>query len=144
MENIKTFICVIFFAVASVGYSQNSSILSDELYLKYEAAYTDYSNKTAKTVKELDNATVEFYKKFTDKTIQSFNKSKDKMKWFKKNVDKTSFENEQQAIALYTSIKSYEDLIANTGKELNIMLQELIVKYDKDLIYQTLRTRLQE
>lgn len=125
-----------------VGYSQNSSILSDELYLKYEAAYVDYVGKTAPTLNNLDRTTMEFTSKFDDKATVSFNKSKDKIKWLKKNINKTSFENAEQAVSLYSTIKNFEDFQEESGRELTVALDELLKKYDRDAVYQALKSRL--
>lgn len=59
MKVIKNIICFVLFIASSAMYSQHQSIANDELYLKYEKAYVNYTGVVAPILHDLDRITVE-------------------------------------------------------------------------------------
>ena len=141
---MKNIICFILFVATSTVYSQNS-IAEDNLYLQYEAAYIKFSTDVSPSISNLDKIANEFYSKLTDeKALIAFNKSKDKVKWLNKNIKKTSFLDAQEAIFLYSSMKDLEGYHDEQGKELRRLLSELKKKYNGVIIWETLKSRLED
>lgn len=140
---MKNIICFILFAVSVTMYSQNGSIVNDQLYLQYENAYVNYHVKVASSISDLDRSIGEFNANFiNEKTFVSFNKSNDKIKWLNKNYKKTGFQNATQAVSLYSAIVQLEEYRTEMGQDLLMLYNELLAKYDNLQIYNALKQRL--
>ena len=104
MESIKNIICLALLMISANAFSQSKSIANDELYLKYEKAYVNYTSEVAPILHDLDNITRDFYNRMEGKTLENFYKSKDKVKWLNRNIKKTTFKDVNEALFLYDSI----------------------------------------
>lgn len=142
MESIKNIICLALLMISANAFSQSKSIANDELYLKYEKAYVNYTSEVAPILHDLDNITRDFYNRMEGKTLENFYKSNDKVKWLNRNIKKTTFKDVNEALFLYDSIEQYKSFQDEKSKELNNLLDQLLSKYDRDTIYFTLKDRL--
>lgn len=143
---MKNIICLLFLVVTAAMHSQqNSTLLNDPLYLKYEATYiSNETNSKNINLENLDEISLEFYSNITDaKSLEGFSKSKDKEKWLTKNLKKTTFNSSEEAISLYKKIESIKAKEEEINREMREMMSELKKKYDGKLIFYTLRERLQ-
>ena len=141
MESIKNIICLALLMISANAFSQSKSIANDELYLKYEKAYVNYTSEVAPILHDLDNITRDFYNRMEGKTVnEELNHSK--VKWLNRNIKKTTFKDVNEALFLYDSIEQYKSFQDEKSKELNNLLDQLLSKYDRDTIYFTLKDRL--
>lgn len=123
-------------------YSQTTSIETDPLYLQFEKEYEKVSiNNTL--VKDIDMKISDFnYKLGDDKTRVKFYKNKDKERWLTKNISKTSFSSVEQALQDLDKIAKLQDQLAMLGSEAGKLREELLKKYNSDLVWKTLKSRL--
>lgn len=123
-------------------YSQTTSIETDPLYLQFEKEYEKVSiNNTL--VKDIDMKISDFnYKLGDDKTRVKFYKNKDKERWLTKNISKTSFPSVEQALQDLDKIAKLQDQLAMLGSEAGKLREELLKKYNSDLVWKTLKSRL--
>lgn len=123
-------------------YSQTTSIETDPLYLQFEKEYEKISiNNTL--VKDIDMKISDFnYKLGDDKTRVKFYKNKDKERWLTKNISKTSFSSVEQALQDLDKIAKLQDQLAMLGSEAGKLREELLKKYNSDLVWKTLKSRL--
>lgn len=142
---MKNIFYIVLLVVSAKMYSQqNNDITKDELYLKYENAYLNINNQGARALGNLDEVSSEFYNKFQNpKVLESFSKSKDKMKWLNKNSNKTLFTNAQEALNSYTNFMNLKESYTKNTIVLTDLLNQLKLKYDGLLIWNTLKSRIQ-
>ncbi len=128
--------------IASTNIYAQSSIVTDELYLKYEKANLDViKNPTNGHNYEL--AITTFYSNFTDyKERIKFDKSKDKENWLNKNYKKTAFKSADEGVAVYNNLLKSKEAIDGVRNNIQEIQNELLKKYDANLISETLRNRL--
>ena len=140
MKHILYIILLIF---SSSVFAQ-SSIVTDELYLKYEKAYTNYHNsRDFQEYQKLDKMDGDFYKSFNNaKALNSYRKSKDPLKWLQKNLSKTTFSNIDEAHKLYNDILAIRQKLESEAMVHIELFNQLLKKYDSEIIWNTLKARL--
>lgn len=137
---MKNFIYIIFLIASSSIYAQNT-IESDALFLKYEQEYLKLGSSTSGPEYELANKN--FYSKFTDNKVKNkFEKTKDKQRWLEKNYKKTEFGSIAEAVSSYNDMLSLQDSINKVSNDIQEIRNELLKKYDVNLIWETLQTRI--
>lgn len=141
---MKNIIYLIFLIVSTSGFAQSSTIVNDELFLKYEKEYLKYlNNRDNQELQKLDKAEGAFYLMFKDqKGIKSFKKNKDQIKWLGKNLSKTNFSSVSEAQTSYADLYSMKQKQIEQGRSSSELLDELVKKYDPALIWKTLKSRL--
>jgi len=122
--------------------AQSQSIKSDPVFIQYENAYIKYVQDVNPILNELDILTRDFYGKFDHKQLNNFNKSGDKNKWLSKNWSKLKFDDLNQATFMYDSILRYKNFQNERSQLLTQYLNELLLKYDRNTIYNTLKDRI--
>ena len=127
--------------IASSSIYAQSGIESDAQFLKYEQAYLKMSSSNDGENYEI--AAHDFYSKFTDyKERSKFSKSNDKEKWLNKNYKKTAFGSAAEAINSYTTMVNAQEAINKSSNDLQEIRNELLKKYDVNLIWDTLQNRI--
>lgn len=144
MIMMKNIIYLIFLVISTSGFAQTSTIVNDELFLKYEKEYLNYLVETdPKELQILDQAEISFYKMFNDvKDIKKFRKSKDQEKWLQKHITKTKFANVNEAQKTYSDLVVLKEKLHNRGALSLDLLDQLLKKYEPELIWETLKTRI--
>lgn len=123
-------------------YSQTTSIETDPLYLQFEKEYANLSASNS-LAKDADIKISDFNIKLgTDKNRAKFYKDKDKERWLKKNISKTSFPSVEQALEDLNAVVKLQNELALSRSEVDKLKEELIKKYSSELIWSTLKTRL--
>lgn len=143
---MKNIIYLIFLIISTSGFAQSSTIVNDNLFLKYEQEYLKYlNNRDNQELQKLDKAENSFYSMFKDqKSVKSFKKSKDQIKWLGKNLSKTNFSSVSEAQTTYTDLYNMKQKQIEQGRVYSELLDELVKKYDPALIWETLKSRFQE
>lgn len=127
--------------IASSNLYAQSSIESDALFLKYEKAYLEMGSSNLG--RDYEQANQNFYSNFTDhKERNKFSKSKDKEKWLNKNYKKTSFVSSTEAVNSYTSMVNAQEAMDKMSNDIQVVRNELLKKYDVNLIWTTLQNRI--
>jgi len=127
--------------IASSNIYAQSGIENDALFLKYEQAYLNMS--TSSSVADYEKANQNFYSNFTDhKERSKFNKSKDKSNWLNKNYKKTGFSSATEAIGSYNNMVNAKASIDKVSNDVQEIRNELLKKYDVNLVWETLQTRI--
>ncbi|SFN20523.1 hypothetical protein SAMN05421741_102101 [Paenimyroides ummariense] len=127
--------------IASSNIYAQSGIESDALFLKYEKAYLEMGSSNLG--RDYEQANQNFYSNFTDhKERNKFSKSKDKEKWLNKNYKKTSFVSSTEAVNSYTSMVNAQEAIDKMSNDIQAVRNELLKKYDVNLIWTTLQNRI--
>ena len=131
----------IFLLIASTNLYAQGGIENDELFLKYEQEYMNMLNASHGAVYE--QAATTFYAKFnSDKEKAKFFKTTDKDRWLTKNVSKTKFSSASEAVSAYTTLVNAKTALDNSSKTVEDLRNELIKKYDADLLWKTLKARI--
>lgn len=137
---MKNFIYSIILIASSNIYAQ-SSIENDALFLKYEQEYLSIT--TSNLGRDYEKANRNFYSNFTDyKERNKFNKSKDKENWLNKNYKKTTFASAADAVTSYNMLLSTKEALDKGTNSIQEIRNELLKKYDVNLIWDTLQTRI--
>ena len=98
---------------------------------------------TSNLGRNYEQATASFYSKFTDyKELNKFNKSKDKENWLTKNFKKTGFTSATEAVSSYSNMIAIQAGINKASNDVQEIRNELLKKYDTNLIWDTLQTRI--
>jgi|SRR5690606_32374124 len=140
---MKNIIYIIVLTLSTGLYAQ-SSIETDELYLKYEKEYKNSSEMTQFAL-EYENAIESFYSGFEDsKRLRSFEKTNNKNQWLKRNFSKINFSSANEALDSYEKLIQTKEKLDNANKKLGDLHKELSQKYDTTLIWETLQTRLKK
>ena len=127
--------------IASSSIYAQSGIENDALYLKYEQAYLNMGASNNGMNYEL--AAKDFNENFTDyKERNKFNKSKDKEKWLNKNYKKTAFTSAAAAVNSYNNMINAQDAINKVSNDVQEIRNELLKRYDVNLVWETLQTRI--
>ena len=127
--------------IASSNIYAQSGIESDALFLKYEKAYLEMGSSNLG--RNYEQANQNFYSNFTDhKERNKFSKSKDKEKWLNKNYKKTAFVSSTEAVNSYTSMVNAQEAIDKMSNDIQAVRNELLKKYDVNLIWTTLQNRI--
>lgn len=127
--------------IASSNIYAQSGIESDALFLKYEKAYLEMGSSNLG--RDYEQANQNFYSNFTDyKERNKFSKSKDKEKWLSKNYKKTAFVSSTEAVNSYTSMVNAQEAIDKMSNDIQAVRNELLKKYDVNLIWTTLQNRI--
>lgn len=136
---MKNIIYIIILIASSNIYAQNG-IENDELFLKYEQEYFNKSKLV--DIENYEFANKDFYSKFNDhKEKDKFRNTKDKERWLNKNLKKTQFKSENEAIESYNKIVSSKEVIDGFNNDIKEIRNELLKKYDVNLIWETLQNR---
>lgn len=145
MIKIKNIIYLLLLVVSNNVYSQ-SSIIYDELYLKYEKEYFKYlKSMDIQELQKIDEAEGAFYKMFKDgKALKSFDKNKDQIKWLEKNLSKTKFLTVKDAQTSYFDLFRMKQKQIEQVRVFSELLGELVKKYEPALIWNTLKSRFEE
>lgn len=141
MKNINIFIFSLVLYV-SCTLNTHGQIVQDKVYLDYEAAYIKYGNDVSPIIHELDVLSRDFNQKFDTKNYSKFLKSKDKEKWLTKNITKTNFLDINEALFMYNTLQEYQNFKLEKSTQLNVLYEALVSKYDKDVVFETLKERL--
>lgn len=137
---MKNFIYAIVLIVSSNIYAQ-TTIESDALFLKYEQEYLKMA--TSNLGRQYEQANRDFYSKFNDhKDTNKFAKSKDKVSWLNKNFKKTGFNSANEAVSSYNNMITIQAGINKASNDVQEIRNELLKKYDTNLIWNTLQTRI--
>jgi len=127
--------------IASSSIYAQSGIESDALFLKYEQEYLKMG--TSNLGRNYEQANQNFYSKFIDhKERNKFSKSKDKENWLTKNYKKTAFTSAAEAVSSYNNIVSAKEAMDKVSNEIQEIRNELLKKYDVNLIWNTLQARI--
>lgn len=127
--------------IASSNIYAQSGIESDALFLKYEKAYLEMGSSNLG--RNYEQANQNFYSNFTDhKERNKFSKSNDKEKWLNKNYKKTAFSSATEAVNSYTSMVNAQEAIDKMSNDIQAVRNELLKKYDVNLIWDTLQNRI--
>ena len=127
--------------IASTNIYAQSGIESDALFLKYEKAYLEMGSSNLGRDYELANKN--FYTNFTDyKERNKFIKSNDKEKWLNKNYKKTAFTSATEAVSSYNNMLSAKEALDKRSNGIQEIRNELLKKYDVNLIWETLQNRI--
>lgn len=136
---MKNLMCIVLL-VCSFNLFAQSNIESDELYLKYEKEYLNYLKDVEDIgLNKLDKMESDFYNSFKNqKLLESFLKSSNKLKWIDKNSSKldNGFKDKYNDIL---NIRMVEKEKASAYLQI---LDQLIIKYDRYLIWNTIKNRL--
>ncbi len=131
----------IFILIASSNIYSQTDIEIDELFIKYEQEYLKMNS-----LGEIDNfelANKNFYSKFSNyKERYKFEKNKDKERWLNKNHKRTDFNSATEAIDAYNHLVSSKEAIDKMSNNIQEIRNELLKKYDVNLIWETLQTRI--
>ena len=137
---MKNLIYSIILIASSSIYAQ-SGIENDALFLKYEQEYLKMG--TSNLGRDYEQANQDFYSKFTDhKERNKFSKSNDKEKWLNKNYKKTAFSSSTEAVNSYTAMVNAQEAINKVSNDVQEIRNELLKKYDVNLIWDTLQNRI--
>ena len=137
---MKNLIYSIILIASSSIYAQ-SGIENDGLFLKYEQEYLKMG--TSNLGRDYELANRNFYKNFTDhKERNKFSKSNDKEKWLNKHYKKTAFSSAMEAVNSYNYMVGLQEAINKSSNDLQEIRNELLKKYDVNLIWDTLQTRI--
>jgi len=130
--------------ICSTNVFAQSGIVTDELFLKYEKAYTEYVNsRKATNFQNLDKMESDFYKSFKDiKALKSFQKSKKPAQWLEKNISKLTYSTVAEAVKSYNDISDIKEQNLADAKVHTDLLDQLLKKYDKQIIWDALKSRL--
>ena len=137
---MKNFIYAIILIASSSIYAQ-TSIENDALFLKYEQEYLKMS--TSNLGVQHEQANKEFNSSFnSSKETNKFAKSKDKESWLTKNYKKTTFSSATEAVNAYNNMVNAKAALDKQTNEVQEIRNELLKKYDVNLIWETLQTRI--
>lgn len=140
MKSIIYIIILIF----STGLYAQDAIETDELFLKYEKEYMNYSERRNYGI-EYENANASFQSKFSDqKNSKAFAKSKNKERWLERNFSKIAFNSANEALDSYAKINQAKENLDRANNKLGDLHKELSKKYDVSLIWETLQSRLKK
>ena len=93
--------------------------------------------------REFEQANKDFYSKFNDhKDTNKFAKSKDKVSWLTKNFKKTGFNSADEAVNSYNNTVALKTAISKASNDVQEIRNELLKKYDMNLVWDTLQTRI--
>ena len=127
--------------IASSNIYAQSGIENDALFLKYEQAYLEMGSSNLG--RDYEQSSQSFYSKFTDyKERNKFSKTKDKEKWLSKNYKKTAFASSLEAVNSYNNMVNAQEAINKSSNDIQEIRNELLKKYDVNLIWQTLQSRI--
>lgn len=132
----------IFLLIASTNLYAQGGIENDEMYLKYEQEYLKsiYSSTVGP---DYERAKKYFYDSFKDYRDRSkFEKAKEKERWLIKNYSKLNVKDSTEALSLYNTFIESKELLDNNNKFVGGIRNELLKKYDVNLIWETLQTRI--
>ena len=141
---MKSTICLIIL-IFSTGLYAQSAIETDELFLKYEKEYINFSER-ANDGMEYENATVSFYSNFNNdpKQLKDFENNKNKERWLQKNFSKTAFSSANEALDSFAKLNQAKQNLDLANNKLGDLHKELSEKYDVTLIWETLQSRLKK
>lgn len=138
---MKNIICIVILMFATGLYAQ-STIETNELYLKYEKEYINLT--TSDYVTKYEEANREFQMRFDNKRKGSFQKSKNKERWLQKNFSKTAFSSANEALDSFAKLNQAKQNLDLANNKLGDLHKELSEKYDVTLIWETLQSRLKK
>jgi len=138
---MKNIICIVILMFATGLYAQ-STIETNELYLKYEKEYINLT--TSDYVTKYEEANREFQMRFDNKRKGSFQKSKNKERWLQKNFSKTAFSSANEALDSFAKLNQAKQNLDLANNKLRDLHKELSEKYDVTLIWETLQSRLKK
>lgn len=144
MIMMKSIIYLIFLVISASGFAQSSTIVNDELFLKYEKEYLNYLNNIdSSELQTLDKAEASFYNMFNDvKDIAKFIKNKNQENWLQRNVSKTKYTDVSEAQKAYSDLMVLKQKLHNEGALSRDLLDQLVKKYEPELIWETLKSRI--
>ena len=140
---MKSIICAII-VVFSTGLYAQTAIETDELFLKFEKEYVNFSERV-NYGREYENTTGSFYSNFNDpKRLKAFENSKNKERWLQKNFSKTAFSSANEALDSFAKLNQAKQNLDYANNKLGDLHKELSQKYDTTLIWETLQSRLKK
>jgi len=140
---MKSIICVIILMFSTGLYAQ-SAIETDELFLRYEKEYINFSERRNYGM-EYENAVGSFRSNFNDpKRIKAFENSKNKERWLQKNFSRTAFSSANEALDSFAKLNQAKQNLDLANNKLRDLHKELSEKYDVTLIWETLQSRLKK
>lgn len=137
MKNI--FIIIVF--IFSININAQSKIENDELFARYKKEYIKQS-ENRQVASEFDAKSQAFHEKMNSDKKRGFYKSKNKGKWLKKNISKTGFQNLEEAEYAYAEVRRLEDELRNRGKVVKELYEELLKKYDREVIFEAVKNNV--
>ncbi len=137
---MRNFIYILVLIVSTNLYAQ-SGIENDELFLKYEQAYLNMNSQNE--INNYEQATKNFYTSFVNyKDRSKFTKTKDKERWLNKNYSKLNLNSATEALNLYNALINSKAIIDSKNKVVEDTRNELLKKYDVNLVWETLQNRI--
>ena len=137
---MRNFIYILVLIVSTNLYAQ-SGIENDELFLKYEQAYLNMNSQNE--FNNYEQATKNFYTSFVNyKDRSKFTKTKDKERWLNKNYSKLKLNSATEALNLYNALINSKAIIDSKNKVVEDTRNELLKKYDVNLVWETLQNRI--
>ncbi|SRR5690606_3576648 len=137
---MRNFIYILVLIVSTNLYAQ-SGIENDELFLKYEQAYLNMNSQNE--FNNYEQATKNFYTSFVNyKDRSKFTKTKDKERWLNKNYSKLNLNSATEALNLYNALINSKAIIDSKNKVVEDTRNELLKKYDVNLVWETLQNRI--
>ncbi len=138
---MRNFIYILVLIVSTNLYAQ-SGIENDEMFLKYEQEYLKsiYSSTAGP---DYERSKKYFYDSFKDHRDRSkFTKTKDKERWLNKNYSKLNLNSATEALNLYNALINSKAIIDSKNKVVEDTRNELLKKYDVNLVWETLQNRI--
>ncbi|RRA91095.1 hypothetical protein [Paenimyroides viscosum] len=137
---MRNFIYILVLIVSTNLYAQ-SGIENDELFLKYEQAYLNMNSQNE--FNNYEQAIKNFYTSFVNyKDRSKFTKTKDKERWLNKNYSKLNLNSATEALNLYNALINSKAIIDSKNKVVEDTRNELLKKYDVNLVWETLQNRI--
>jgi len=135
---------IIYITVLMLSFSinaQTSTIKNDALFDQYVKAYKTASQSG--NGKNYETALQNFYAKFNNnKEFIKFEKNNNKERWLGKNFSKINFQTSEDALSTYREIEKLKDLLEMESNEVISLYNELLKKYDREVIYSTMKTQV--
>lgn len=135
---------ILYVAVLMLSFSinaQTSTIENDPLFDQYAKAYKTSSQSG--NGKNYETAFINFYNKFnSNKEYTKFEKSNNKERWLEKNFSKIKFQTSAEALNAYQEIERLKSLLEKDSNEVIALYNELLKKYDREVIYSTVKAKV--
>jgi len=134
--------CIIFAFItfSNNSFAQNTDILQDELYIKYEEAYKKYISSD--NHKEYQTVTKDLASKTKAKRWLDIKSMDNLDSWLEENFSKTTFTSKSEAKTTILKAFKLAEYDLEAKKESTILFNELSKKYDSKLIITTIANRI--
>ncbi|WCM41574.1 hypothetical protein MG290_11535 [Flavobacterium sp. CBA20B-1] len=138
---LKLSLVFVFITFSNNSFAQNTDILKDELYIKYEDAYKKYISSD--NYREYQIITKDIASKTKAKRWLDIKSLDNLDSWLDENFSKTTFASKSEAKAAILKAFKLAEYDLEAKKESNTLFSELNKKYDSKLIMSTVANRIQ-